>query len=176
MFDYTIKIKKDNKIICVFGSKNMAGYDNVQWWQLDKLASVVLSGFENKDDLVKKVEESSEYLCLSNEVFDDSAVLDLDNNTITMPYFPVYKPEEVSPEVCCIKLRKDEDNYYAVYEDGEEYLMPKVEFDNVELLKKQTVTLSEFKKVCDFVNGLIDEYNDTDFVLNNTLIIRLNFA
>ena len=176
MFDYTIKIKKDDKIICVFGSKNMAGYDNVQWWQLDKLVSVVLSGFENNEGLVKKVEELTEYFHLADEAFEDSAVLDLDNNTITMPYFPVYKPEEVSPEMCCIKLRKDGDNYYAVYEDGEEYLMPKVEFDDVKLLKKQTATLSEFKKVCDFVNGLVDEYNDTDFVLNNELVIRFNFA
>ena len=54
--------------------------------------------------------------------------------------------------------------------------MPKVAFDDVELLRKQMATLQGFKKVCDFVNELVDKYNDTDFVLNNELIIRFNFA
>ena len=40
--------------------------------------------------------------------------------------------------------------------------MPKVVFDDVEFLRKQTATLQGFKKVCDFVNELVDKYNDTD--------------
>ena len=174
MFDYTIKIKKENKIVCAFGSKNMNS-DNVQWWQLDKLVNIATNGFIDQADLIKKVEEGTEYFHFAEEPFDDSALLDLDNGTITMPYFPLYKPEEVCPEECCISLRKHGDDYYSVYEDGEEYIMPKVEFDEVNLLTKKVVTLAEFKKVCAFVNGLIDEYNDTDFVLNNEWIIRFNF-
>lgn len=175
-FDHTIQIKKDNKIICAFGSKYMAGYDNVQWCQLDKLVEIVKKGFTNKEELVKNVEAGTEYFHYTEKAFDDNVILDLDNNTITVPYFPIYSPEEVSPEMCCINLRKDGDDYYSIYEDNEEYLMPKVEFSDVELLRKQVVSLSEFKKICNFVNSLINQYNDTDFVLNNTWIIRFNFA
>ena len=176
MFDHTIVIKKDNKILCAFGSKNMAGYDNVHWWVLEKLVGIISNGFTSVEALIKNIEETTVYLHPTTEPYGDSDVIDLDNNTLTMPYFPLYNPEEVSKENCCIDLRKEGDDYYSIYEDGEGFLMPHVQFDDVELLRKSVVSIDEFKKVANFVNGLIDEYNDTDFVLNNTFIIRFNFA
>lgn len=175
-FDYTIKIEKNNKVICAFGSKNMAGYDNVQWWQLTKLVTILKNGFDGKDDLINKVEEGTDYFHNTENPYEDCEIIDLDNNTIDMPYFPLFDPSEVSHDECGIDLRIDGDKYYAVYEDGEEYEMPHVIFNRVDLLKAKKVSLDEFLLVAKFVNDLIDKYNDTDFVLNNELIIRFNFA
>lgn len=176
MFDHTIVIKKDNKILCAFGSRNMACYDNVHWWVLKELVEIISNDFTSVKELIENVEIKTEYLHFTNEYYDDSDVVDLDNNTLTMPYFPLYKPEEVSMDECCIDLRRDGDNYYAIYEGGQEYLMPHVQFDDVELLRNKVLSIEKFKKVADFVLNLIEKYNDTDFVLNNTLIIRFNFA
>lgn len=175
MFDYTIKIKKNNKIICVFGSKHMAGYDNVQWWQLDKLVRIVKEGFIDKNDLISKIVEGTEYFSSSEESYEDSPIIDLDNDTIDMPYFPIFKPTEVCKEDCCIDLRIDGDKYYAVYGDGEEYEMPHITFNCVDLLKATKLSLDEFLIVSKFVIDLVEKYNDTDFVLNEELIIRFNF-
>lgn len=174
MYDYTIKIKKDNKIICAVGG-HLISYDNILWWQLDKLVKIATSPFKTKRELLKRIESETEYFREAKTFYKKDPVLDLDNMTIDMPYFPLYKPEEVCPEDCCISLKIKDGKYYAVYEETDEYPMEYVEFDDVALLKKKRATLNEFQKVCDFVNTIIKS-DETDFVLNNELIIRFNNA
>ena len=175
MLDKTIQIKKDNHIICTLGSKNILGYDNFIWCQLGLLVNIINRGFKNVEDLFKEIEEKTYFVKMENEG-EAELTLDLDNLTIDMPYFSIYKPSEVNKENCCIGLKKVDDEYYSIYEDDEEYLMNKVTFNDINLLNKKKVTLDEFSKIEEFVDGLIEEYNDTDFVLNNELIIRFNFA
>ena len=174
MYDYTIRIKKDNRTICAIGANHLQ-YDNVIWWQLAKLVKIVSGGFATVEQLAKMIEDGTEYFHQAAEYADSDPVLDLDSETIDMPWFPVYKQEEVCPEECCISLKIKDGKYYSVYEDGEEYLMNNVEFDDADLLKKRTVSLKEFKKVCDFVDRIIMN-DETDFVLNKELIIRFNNA
>ena len=106
----------------------------------------------------------------------DVLTIDLDANTVDMPLFPLYKFEEVEPDMCCISLKLKDGKYYSVYEDGEEYEMYYVTFDRVDLLKAKKLTIDEMMIVINFVNELVDKYNDTDFILNNELVIRFNFA
>ena len=173
MFDYIINIKKNGRIICSFGSKNMVGYDNVQWWQLDKLVSICNFGFNDVKSLINQVESETEYFHFVKEPISNDSTLDLDNETIEMPSFPIYKKEDANPNECCISLKEINGQIYADYGDEELYLMKHVSFDNVDLLMKRTVTLNEFKKVCNFVDALLST-EDTDFVLNNNYVIRLN--
>lgn len=171
MKDYTIAIKKNNEIICTVGGNNM-DYDNVIWWQLSKLLEIVEKGFNSKDELASVIESETEYFELTDDA-NESAILDLDNKTISLPTFPLFNLEEVCPEECCISLKIKDDQYYAVYEDGQEYLMENVEFDDVKLLKKENVSLEEFKKISNFVDKLIIN-GETDYLLNHKHVIRFN--
>ena len=173
MKDYTITVKRNNQKICSVGGCNM-NYDNVIWWQLNKLVEIVQSGFETKDDLISKIENGTEYFHEDNDLpNNDAPILNLDSKTIEVPFIPVYRPEEVSKEECCIDLKIRDGEYYSVYDDDEEYKMEKVEFDDVELLRKRTMSFDEFAKVSAFIDKLIVS-GETDFVLNNRLIIRFN--
>ncbi len=171
MYDYIIKITKEKKIICALGLAN-ADSDNYLYDQLDELVRIVKRGFENKEQLLSDVykttnfEEVKEFDC-SNDV------LDLDNHTIRKPFFPLYEINEVTPEECCISLRVNGKDYYSIYEDGSEYLMEHVAFDDVDLLRKEIVTLDEFLKISNFVKEITKD-GETDFVLNDKLIIRFN--
>ena len=172
MNDYNLTIKKNNQVMCTVGGHNV-NYDNYLWWQLEKLINIVESGFDSKEDLISKIESNTEYFRESDEEYEDNPVLDLDNMTIDMPVFPVYKQEEVSPEECCINLKTIDGELYADYGDDEVYLMDHVSFDDVSLLTKKNVSIEEFKKVCRFVSSIIED-DKTDFVLNESLIIRFN--
>lgn len=171
--DYIISIKKENKIICALGLRK-ADSDNFVFDQLGELVRLVKAGFASKEELVNKANASTSFI-EANEYNYCQGTLDLDNNTIGKPFFPVYEIDEVCPEECCISLRRDGDNYYAIYEDGIENLMEHVSFSDVGLLRKDIVTLDEFLKISNFVRELTKD-GETDFVLNNKLIIRFNIS
>ena len=51
--------------------------------------------------------------------------------------------------------------------------MEYVEFEE-ELLRKEKVSFQEFLKVSEFINSIQELENDTYFILNNSLVLRLN--
>lgn len=173
--DFVVSIKKDNKVFCKLGGKHTA-YDDIMWWQLEKLVKILEEGFESKEDLVEKVESETEYLHLTCDEYDADCEIDLDNQTVVLPFIPLYRPEDVCKEECCIDLKVIDGKYYAVYDVDDEYPMTYVYFEKEELLDKKNVSMNEFKEITTFINNIINEYNDTDFVLNDKFILRFNFA
>ena len=175
MYEYQVTIKNNNKIICTVGA-NSIDYDNILWWQLAKLVRTVKKGFSSKEELLNKIENETEYFHRTRSNSKSNITIDLDKNTMNKPYFPLYQPEEVCPEVCCISLKTKNGKYYAVYEDECENEMPNVSFNKVNLLNKPVVTLDEFLTISEFVDSLVYTGENTDYVLNNELIIRFNAA
>lgn len=172
MNDYTIKIIKNGKAICAFGGHNM-NYDNVLWWQLSELLKILKEGFNSKKELVEKVEQETDYFREDNDYDETTPEIDLDNQTISLPFFPIYKLNEVSKENCCIDLEKNNDEFYAVYDEDEKYKLEKVLFRNLELLKKNRVSFEEFKLISSFVDELLSK-GETDYLLNNKFVVRFN--
>ncbi len=168
----TIQIKKENKIVCTLDSRYVIGYDNFQWSELALLIKVASEGFKNKNELIKNLNESESRFYETETSGCVCLALDLDYNTISIPSFPLYQFAEVNKNNCCIDLLKKGNRYYAVYED-EELPMNNVNFEDADLLKKNKVTFKEFNKINNFMENLLRS-GETDFVLNNSCVIRLN--
>ena len=174
MYEYLISIKNNNKIICTVGANNLE-YDNVLWWQLEKLIKIVKEGFNSKEDLLSRIENKCEYFHRTKTSKNCNVLIDLDKGIMNKPFFPVYKPEEVSKENCCIDLKIKDGKHYAVYEE-EEFPMEYISFKKPELLNKKEVTLDECLEITEFVSSLLNPSEITDYVLNNESIIRFNIA
>ena len=172
MSNYTVKIIKNNQTIITLAANQNIDYDNYLWWQLSKLVKVLKNGFTSKEDLVSKIEKNVEHFQPSKESDYSNLIIDLDNNEMDKPLVPLYRFEDVNQNNCCIDLLKEDNQYFAVYEDGSKYQMQNVNFDCV-LLNKEKVTLDEFIKVADFIDSLVIE-DETDYVLNNQLVMRFN--
>ena len=168
----TIKIKKNNKIICILSSRYVMGADNFQWVELALLVEVASKGFKDKNQLLKNLKKVQSRFYEINNSNDDSLILDLDEGYITIPFFPIYEFKDVNKENCCIELAKKDNHYYAIYED-EEVEMPEINYKNYNIFNKTKVTFSECKEINSFVNSLL-ETGYSDFVLNNERVIRLN--
>ncbi len=90
------------------------------------------------------------------------------------PVVPLYKFDQVKPEECCVSLLRDGDDFYAIYDESEEsILMRKVSFEKLDLLSKKEVTLDQFIEISDFIN-ILTENDESDYVLNNQLVLRFN--
>ena len=171
--DYVLNVYKNEEFLFAIGGNHMY-YDNVIWWQLEELIKVVKSNVKAKEDLIKEINENAGYFrYVLNEVQVDEPSIDIEKEVIDMPYVPLFQFNEVCIADCCIDLVKKEDGYYAEYDDNEQYKMEYVEFDE-NLLRKDKVTFEEFLKISNFINSIQDLDNDTDFILNNNLVLRLN--
>lgn len=167
------RIIKDGKTAFVLGERYVCGFDNYEWENLVAVLDILSNN--SLEDAKKKIDEETNFTVVGDCDYDIQ-VINLDDKTIDMPYFPVYEPSEVSRDNCCIDMRIDGDKYYAIYDDGDEYEMPHVTFDRVDLLKAKKVNFDEFMLVAKFAIELMGDYGDSDFVLNKELIIRFNCA
>ena len=171
--DYILNVYKNGKFLFAIGGKHMA-YDNVIWWQLEELVKVVKEYKGSNIELLKEIQSNAVYFAfVLDEVYEGEPIIDVEKQIIDMPYVPLYEFEEVNGVDCPIKLVEKEDGYYGDYEDGDLYKMEYVEFDE-ELFRKGRVSFEEFLKVADFMNSIQDLENDTDFILNNKKVLRLN--
>ena len=171
--DYVLNVYKNEEFLFAIGGKHM-NYDNVIWWQLEELLKVVKSNKGSKEELLKEIQSKATYFrFVFDKVYEGEPSIDIEREVIDMPYMPLYEFEEVDGIDCIIKLVKKEDGYYAEYDDGEQFKMEYVEFEE-ELLRKERVSFEEFLKVSNFMNSIQDLENDTDFILNNKLVLRLN--
>ena len=173
MRNYTVQIKNNNNIICTFGANGYVDYDNVIWWQLNKLVKTIKQGFASKEDLINKVEQNCEYFVAVEDTDDNNIVINLAGNMMNKPFVPVYEFDEVNPKTCCIDLLRDGNNFYSVYEDGKRYLMEHVTFKKTHLFAKEQVTFDEFVELSDFFIKLTAN-DESDFVLNNQSVLRFN--
>ena len=171
MSTYTVQIKKQNTII-TFNANSNINYDNILWWELSKLVKILKKEFTSNEDLIQEIENNSGYFKMGTADHTD-LVIDLDQNTMDKPMVPLYKFDEVNPANCCIALRKEGNNYFAIYDEDEQYLMNKVSFAKLALLNKDQVTLDEFIEIADFINTLT-ENDESDYVLNDQLVLRFN--
>lgn len=173
MIPYIVNIIKNNKTISLKADSNI-DYDNYLWACLNQLVKLLKEGFASSEELTNKLNEVSSYFSICKEDNYSNLVIDLDNNLMDMPSIAIYEFDEVNPNECCISLKIDDNKVYAVYEDGSTYLMQNVNFDDVNLLKKKQVSIDEFIKVSTFISSIIKTPDDSDFVLNNQLVIRFN--
>ncbi len=168
----TIQIKKENKIICVLSSRYVMGYDNFQWSELALLIEVASKGFNSKEELLSNLENAQSRFFEVDSDASEGLVLDLDDNSITLPNFPIYQLSEVNKENCCIDLAKRDGHYYAVYEN-EEIEMPNISFDKEYLLYKHKISFEEFDEINCLVDSLLG-IGYSDYILNNNSVVRLN--
>lgn len=168
---YTVKIIKNKQTLLLLAANDTICDDNFLWWKLGELVDLCQKGELSIKTISQKTEVFFEIK--DNDQFECDVVVDLDNQTITKPFFPIYSFDEVNPETCCISLVKKGDKFYSKYDDGSEYEMKHVSFDCEDLLHKKIVSFSDFKKISEFVIS-ITEGNETDFVLNNHCVIRFN--
>lgn len=170
---YTVKIIKNKQTLLLLAANDTICDDNFLWWKLGELVDLCQNNKLSIKEIAQKTKVFFELQNDNQTIFD--VVVDLDSQTITKPFFPIYNFEEVNPETCCISLVKKGDTYYSKYDDGSEYEMKNVDFDCEDLLHKKIVSLSDFKKISEFVIS-ITEGNETDFVLNNHCVIRFNIS
>lgn len=173
MIPYIVKIIKNQQSITLSADGNI-DYDNYLWSALYKLVKVLKEGFVSKEELSIKLSNDHSFFSLYEENSYSNLVIDLDHNLMDMPIIPIYEFNEVNPAECCIAIKNINDKFYAVYEDGSEYQMANVNFDDVSLLRKKQVTIDEFLKVSSFIASIIKTPDDSDFILNNELVMRFN--
>ena len=172
--DYVLNVYQNEEFLFAIGGNNM-NYDNYIWWQLEELIKVVRTNKGSKEELLKEIQKNAVYFrFVFDEFQEDEPIIDIDKETIDMPYVPLFQFDEVCKAECCIDLVKKEDGYYAEYEEGDLFKMENVEFDE-ELLRKTKVSFEEFLTISNFINSIQELENDTDFILNNSLVLRLNF-
>ena len=175
--DYILNVYEDDKFLFAIGGSHM-NYDNVIWWQLEELISVVENYKDySKDELIKEITARASYFklikCGENE-YKDEPKIDIGKRIIEKPYVPIFNNfDEVCEETPINKIIKKEDGYYSEYDVGDQYKMSHVEFDT-SLLYSTIVTFEEFLKIAKFIISIQDLENDTDFILNNSLVLRLN--
>ena len=171
--DYILNVYKDGEFLFAVGG-NYMDYDNVIWWQLEELVKVVRSNNSSKEKLLEDIQDKAFYFkYVLNEVEEHSPSIDIKKEFIDMHWMPIYEFEDVCQDECCIDLVKIDDKYFAKYCDDNLYPMPNVEFDE-KLLRKTRVSFDEFLKISNFMNSIQDLENDTDFILNNSKVLRLN--
>ena len=173
MNDYTIKIRKNGKIICALGGENM-NYDNVLWLELSKLLSIVKKGFQNKNELLDIVASQTDYLKETYTFDDTDGVIDLDLQTIDIPQISFFKLDEVSQNDCFIELEKKNGKYYAIYEGGEKFPVFDLLLDEPKLLTERTLTFNDFEKLSYLIETLVN-IGENDVVVNNNYLLRLSY-
>ena len=172
MSKYTIQIKTNIQNICTLAANENINYDNILWWQLNVLALTLKDKLFSHQDLLKRIEAACPYFKGIDSADHYDIVINLDTNTMNKPNVPLYRFDEVNQKECGIDLLIEVDNYFAVYEDGQKLPMKKVEFD-VDLLRKEIVTIDEFIEISGFIDELTKE-DESDFILNNQLVLRFN--
>ena len=175
--DYTLNIYNNGTYICTLGANHLY-YDNWLWWKLSELIKTYENQEISKESLSKAFETIGFFYVIDEEDASKYASdsIDFGKRTITLPDIPVYEFDEVEDNTP-IKIIKRADKYFAKYEDFDEELpMNHVSFNRTDLFNKKVVTFDEFALIANFIITIQDEHpeNDTDFILNNTLVLRLN--
>lgn len=172
MNNYIIRIIKNQKPFITLCADSNVNYDNCIWWQLSKLVKLLKTSQANKDELLNEIREHIEYFHFCTEVAHIDLTINLDTNTMDKPLVPLYRFDDVKQAVCCIDLLEENEQYFAVYEDGSKYLMKNVNY-NYDLLSASKVTLDEFISIADFIDSLVAG-DETDYILNGEKVMRFN--
>ena len=163
--DYILNVYKDEKFLYAIGGKNM-NYDNVIWWQLSKMISVINKNAEaDPNTLLKLIREECEYLqIVLDKPYLNKPSLDLTNKTIEINHMNLYDFEDVAlnfdkelvkiGELYKIKFKGEKEQFDIKY----------IEYD-LKLLEKTKLTFEELLTVSDFIHKLIDT-NEVDYIIN----------
>lgn len=175
--DYTLNIYNNGTYICTLGA-NHVNYDNFIWWKLSEL----IKAYENQEISKENLDKAFETIGFFYVIDEDDAekyatdYIDFAKKVISLPDVPLFDFDCVEDNTP-IKVIKHNNQYFSLYEgDEQEYPMSNVEFEDMDLLFKKVVTFKEFDQIANFMMNIQDEHpeNDTDFILNNTYVLRLN--
>ena len=173
--DYTLNIYNNGTYICTLGANHLY-YDNFIWWKLSEL----IKAYENQEISKESLDKAFETIGFFYVIDEDDAqkyatdYIDFTKKVISLPDVPLFEFDDVEDNTP-IKVVNRNGQYFALYDDDEEYPMSHVEFNDMDLLFKKVVTFKEFEKIANFMMDIQDEHpeNDTDFILNNTYVLRL---
>lgn len=171
--DYVLNVYKGNEFMFAIGGKHM-NYDNVIWYELEKLTNVVENYNElNKEELLKNIQSKCEYFTIvMDSEYKDGCSLNITDKTIIVDHLQLYDLNEVTFYNCGRELVKTDNNYFVKYEGFDELFdVDYINYD-LELLQKKTLTFDEFKEVSSLINGLIDD-NKIDVIVNDSKFLLL---
>lgn len=171
--DYVLNVYKGNVFMFAIGGKHM-NYDNVIWYELEKLTNVVENYNElNKEELLKNIQSKCEYFTIvMDSEYKDGCSLNITDKTIIVDHLQLYDLNEVTFYNCGRELVKTDNNYFVKYEGFDELFdVDYINYD-LELLQKKTLTFDEFKEVSSLINGLIDD-NKIDVIVNDSKFLLL---
>lgn len=173
-YDYAINVYYGEKYICSLVAKYAGGYDNVIWWQLDKLIKEYQDSKVSKELFETTIDTVTEYFHYVSEDLSkiEDFKIDFLNKTVSLPTHPIYSYEEF--ENCwgdVLKFINEDGKDYIIYEETHKYPLRHVEFDE-EILMKEIVTFDEFKMIEEFYSRLMDD--DQEFILNGNKILKFN--
>ncbi len=175
--DYTLNIYNNGTYICTLGA-NQLNYDNWIWWKLSQLIKAYCNQEITKINFEKAYDSIGFFYVLKDDNAEEIAEnsIDFGKKTITLPKLCIYSFDQVKNNTP-IEVIKKGDKYFARYDDYDEDLpMENVEFESIDLFNKQEVSFEEFEHIANFIMSIQEECseNDTDFILNNDCVLRLN--
>lgn len=171
--DYVLNVYKGNEFMFAVGGKHM-NYDNVIWYELEKLTNVVENYNElNKEELLKNIQSNCEYFTIvMDSEYKDGCSLNITDKTITVDHLQLYDLNEVTFYNCGRELVRVDNDYFVKYEGCDELFdVDYINYD-LELLQKKLLTFDEFKEISSLVNGLIDD-NKFDVIVNDSKFLLL---
>lgn len=170
--DYILNVFRNKEFLFAIGGKHM-NYDNVIWWQLDKVINIVESGCYSKEQLIDSIVNNTEYFkIILNEECSFGDKLDITNKTIVKPCLQLFALDEVNYKNCSRELLKIDNKYFIKIEDDDDmYDVCHKEFD-IRLLMKKEISFEEYKIISKFIDDLLNEYQN-DIIINNELFLWL---
>jgi hypothetical protein len=166
----TVRIIKNGKDVMSLGDSYILGYDNYIWWQLG-LVIDILKTTEDIEIIKKNIKTTTQFEII-NTTGNEELIIDLDDDQIDMPYFPLFNKEEIKDNFD-FEINSKEDKYFVKYSQEEIYEIPLVYFNNINILKTKKVSLKDFKTIVDFVNNTHPDEYDV-LILNDKFVIKYN--
>ena len=170
--DFALNIYKGNEFVVAIGGKHMS-YDNVIWWQLDKVINIIESSFLTKEELIELIINNTEYFDI---ILDEECTfgnkLDITNKTIVKPCLQLFDLNEVCYKNCSRELMKIDNRYFIKIDgDNDIYDIYHKDFD-ISLLTKEEISFEEYKIISKFIDDSLNECQ-TDIIINNEIFLWL---
>ncbi len=173
-YDYSIKVVKNDKVVLKLGNHNV-NYDNYLWDALEALIEM----FKTKDqkEWTNIIEEElylKDIKTFDNSDIDDfNGVINLDNNTITLPRLDIVELKNLDYSNYPMDLYEKDGKLIASYDEEYEEEVPHITCGILDIIFKDIVTFEEFILVKKFV----DEYQAKNInlaIINSKYLLFLN--